>query len=138
MSMEDYYKILQYRLPTEAEWEYTCRAGTTGEYAGDQHAMGWYSDNAGGQTHPVGQKQANAWGLYDMHGNVWEWREDWYGSYGSGSETDSVGAPTGASRVTRGGGWSSSPSSCRSAVRNSYAPGRRYDFLGFRLVRTAS
>ena len=66
-----------YRLPTEAEWEYACRAGTTGDYAGDLNSMAWYA-NSGGQTHPVGQKQANGFGLYDMHANVWEWCEDWY------------------------------------------------------------
>jgi formylglycine-generating enzyme required for sulfatase activity len=75
-----------YRLPTEAEWEYAARAGSTGEYAGVLDSMAWYDSNAGGTTQAVGQKQKNAWGLYDMHGNVWEWVQDWYDkTYYSGS-----------------------------------------------------
>ena len=74
-----------YTLPTEAQWEYARRAGTTGAYAGDLNAMGWHSGNAGKKTHSASQKQPNAWGLYDMHGNVWEWCSDWYGDYPSGN-----------------------------------------------------
>jgi len=92
------------RLPTEAEWEYACRAGTTGDYAGNLDDMGWYSSNSGQQTHPVGQKKPNAWGLYDMHGNVWEWCWDWYdGNLPGGS--DPIGPASGSGRVLRGGGW---------------------------------
>jgi len=91
-----------YTLPTEAQWEYACRAGTTGAYAGDLDAMGWNDGNSGSQTHAVGQKRANGWGLYDMHGNVWEWCLDWYGDYPSGSVVDPRGASSGSSRVYRG------------------------------------
>ena len=129
-----------YRLPSEAEWEYACRAGTTGDYAGDLDAMAWYSENSGGKTHPVGQKQPNAFGLYDMHGNVWEWCEDdWHDSY-AGAPTDGrvwVHTPSrGSYRVDRGGSWYDIAVLCRSAYRLRYAPGDRIDNLGFRLLRT--
>ena len=124
-------------LPTEAQWEYACRAGTTGVYAGDLDAMGWYSSNSGSETHPVGQKQANAWGLYDMHGNVWEWSQDWYGDYPSGSVTDPTGPKGGSHRVIRGGGWNYYAQYCRSAIRNGRTPGNRSLHLGFRLVGSA-
>jgi formylglycine-generating enzyme required for sulfatase activity len=91
------------RLPTEAEWEYSCRAGTEGDYAGALDAMGWYKSNSGGTTHPVGQKKANAWGLYDMYGNVWELCRDWHGKYPDSEVTDPTGPPSGAGRVIRGG-----------------------------------
>jgi formylglycine-generating enzyme required for sulfatase activity len=129
----------QYRLPTEAEWEYACRAGTTGDYAGDLDAMAWYGSNSNNQTHPVGQKQANKWGLYDMHGNVWEWCQDWYDSnyYGQSPGADPTGPTAGSYRVYRGGGWLSTAASCRSAIRFSISPGDRRYVLGFRLLRTA-
>ena len=106
-------------LPTEAEWEYACRAGTTGPYAGGSlDSMGWYRNNSGGKTHPVGQKQPNLWGFYDMHGNVWEWCNDWYGAYPSGSVTDPTGSASGGNRgVLRGGRWDSEARGCRSANR---------------------
>ncbi|MCW5550178.1 MAG: SUMF1/EgtB/PvdO family nonheme iron enzyme [Opitutaceae bacterium] len=121
-----------YTLPTEAQWEYACRAGTTGDYAGNLDAMGWYSGNAGGSTKPVGTKAANAWGLHDMHGNVWEWCLDWYGNYPGGSVTDPTGPASGSFRVARGGGWGSTADLCRSADRNGSPPGNRNGFLGFR------
>ena len=129
-----------YRLPTEAEWEYACRAGTTTAYntgANINDNTGWYNANSGSKTHPVGQKPANAWGLYDMHGNVWEWCWDRLGSYSSGSQTDPMGAASDSYRVRRGGGWGSSAegAGARSALRVSGDPDFRYYNLGFRLVR---
>jgi len=128
-----------YRLPTEAEWEYACRAGTTGAYAGDLASMGWYADNSDNRTHPVGRKRANAWGLYDMHGNVWEWVGDWYAGnyYKNSPRADPIGPSSGSYRVLRGGGWNLNAALCRSADRNLNAPVVRYGSLGFRLVRTA-
>ena len=123
------------RLPTEAEWEYACRAGTTGPYAGDGlDGMGWYKGNGRDRTHPVGQKRPNLWGFYDMHGNVWEWCNDWYSEYPSGSVTDPTGSASGGNRVVRGGSWfSSERRSCRSANRDRFNPGFRYGNFGFRL-----
>lgn len=126
-----------YRLPTEAEWEYACRAGTTGDYAGELDKMGWYDKNSESKTHVVGQKSPNAWGLYDMHGNVWEWCSDWYGNYASGSVTDPSGVSSGSNRVYRGGSWFLTAVGCRSAYRSYNTPDSRYDGVGFRLVRTA-
>jgi formylglycine-generating enzyme required for sulfatase activity len=125
----------RYRLPTEAEWEYAARAGTTGPYAGDLDAMAWHWENSGSMSHPVAKKQANAWGLYDMHGNVWEWTADWFGSYSSGAATDPTGPSTGSNRVFRGGGWYFGAQDCRSSVRNSSSPDYRDYNLGFRLLR---
>lgn len=107
----------RYTLPTEAQWEYACRAGTTGIYAGDLAAMAWYEATSGGQTHPVAQKQPNAWGLYDMHGNVQEWCADWYGGYPGGRASDPTGAPSGQFHVLRGGHWGGSAGYCRAAFR---------------------
>ena len=123
-----------YRLPTEAEWEYACRAGTTEEYAGPLPAMAWFSDNSGSTTHAVGEKRANAWGLHDMHGNVWEWCADWWDSYPGGSVTDPTGPSSGSYRVRRGGSWNYGASNCRSAHRSNNSPGNRYSNLGFRLA----
>jgi len=132
-----------FRLPTEAEWEYACRAGTTTEYyTGDSESdlarAGWYYGNSSSKTHPVGQKVANTFGLYDMHGNVWEWCNDWYGSYGSGSVTDPTGAHTGSYRVIRGGSWSLDGGYCRSARRDGRPPAFRDYYVGFRVLRRAS
>jgi formylglycine-generating enzyme required for sulfatase activity len=117
----------KYRLPTEAEWEYAARAGTTTAYSfGDSGSelgdYGWYDRNSGNKTHPAGQKRANPWGLYDVHGNVWEWTQDIYKG--------------GSGRVIRGGSWYGSARYCRSAYRSSGDPGFRDRYLGFRLART--
>jgi formylglycine-generating enzyme required for sulfatase activity len=156
----------EYALPTEAEWEYACRAGTTGDYAADLDAMGWYANNSGRslidayqafygdanqdygkyyenavkpngcQTHQVGQKRPNAFGLYDMHGNVFEWCADWYDEkyYTNGGAVDPTGPSTGDKRVVRGGSWGVYANCCRSAYRSGYAPTRRYFSVGFRVV----
>jgi formylglycine-generating enzyme required for sulfatase activity len=123
-----------YMLPSEAQWEYACRAGTTGDFAGQVEAMAVYSENAGGTTHVVGTKQANAWGLHDMHGNVWDWCLDWKGSYSGGSVIDPMGAASGSLRVYRGGSWSDGAGFCRSANRCGNSPGVRFHDLGFRLA----
>ena len=124
-----------YTLPTEAQWEYACRAGTTGDYAGDLQAMAWFTENAGGTTHVVATKQANAWGLYDMHGNVWEWCADWYADkLPGGSVSDSKGPASGSNRVNRGGSWWFDAAYFRSANRYGNSPGYRDGNLGFRLA----
>ncbi|MGD9731133.1 MAG: SUMF1/EgtB/PvdO family nonheme iron enzyme [Desulfamplus sp.] len=131
---------MQYRLPTEAEWEYAARAGiSSGAYAysGNLDAMGWYSDNSEGSTHQVAQKKSNAWNLYDMHGNVLEWCQDWYGAYASNVITDPNGPSSGSYRVFRGGCWGSSARYCRSALRYGRDPSDGGSFLGFRLVCSA-
>ena len=122
----------EWRLPTEAEWEYAARAGTTGPRYGELDAIGWYDGNSASQTHPVSQKAANAWGLYDMMGNVWEWCSDWSGDYPTGSVTDPMGPSSGSNRVFRGGGWYNGARFARSAFRLGFVPGDRYFFLGFR------
>jgi formylglycine-generating enzyme required for sulfatase activity len=131
-----------YRLPTEAEWEFACRAGTTTKFSfgDDDSELGdydWYRDNSGRTPHPVGGKQPNAWGLYDMHGNVYEWCQDWYGDYPSGSVTDPSGATSSSLRVLRGGGWDGTAGDCRSARRGRILPSFRSDGLGFRVVRSS-
>lgn len=132
-----------YRLPSEAEWEYACRAGTTGAYAGNLDAMAWYDNNSGNKTHPVGQKQPNAFGLYDMHGNVWEWCEDvWHdrygGQHGNPPADGSAWLSGGDSsfRALRGGSCFSSRG-VRSADRVGLAPVVRVNYFGFRVVAPA-
>jgi formylglycine-generating enzyme required for sulfatase activity len=132
-----------YRLPSEAEWEYACRAGTTTKwYCGDNEAelgrVAWYGEHRGGTTHPVGAKEANAWGLFDMHGNVWEWCQDWHGPYSSGEAIDPTGPSDATFRVLRGGSWYDRAVLCRSAFRLRYAPGLRDFFVGFRVARSPS
>ncbi len=122
----------QWSLPTEAQWEYACRAGTVGAYAGEVEGMAWYGDNSRGQPHAVRTRSANAWGLYDMHGNVWEWCEDWFGGFTVASATNPKGPISGEDRVQRGGCWSVEGRECRSASRNWSAPDSRYYDLGFR------
>jgi formylglycine-generating enzyme required for sulfatase activity len=127
------------QLPTEAQWEYACRAGSTGPYAGSGNLdeMGWYERNSGGKTHPVGTKQPNAWGLYDMHGNMLEWCEDWYSNrYSSGAVKDPRGPSSGKHRVVRGGGCRYDAAGCTSSSRLAGRPESRG--IGFRLVRTLS
>ena len=156
----------KYRLPTEAEWEYACRAESTTSYSFGNEPDGlddyaWYSDNSGNGTSPVGKKKPNAWGLYDMHGNVWEWCQDWYGRYASvsqnsnsnssnaphsfqngyrseetssGPEIDPKG-PLGSLRVIRGGSWNNGAGSCRSAYRDMRDPGSWAYSRGFRVVK---
>ncbi len=121
-----------YRLPTEAEWEYAARAGTTGARYGELDAIGWYYGNSGNQTHAVKQKAANAWGLHDMIGNVWEWCSDWYGEYPTGSVTDPTGPSSGSFRVNRGGSWLNDAMYARSADRGRLDPGNRVNCVGFR------
>jgi formylglycine-generating enzyme required for sulfatase activity len=131
-----------YRLPTEAEWEYAARAGTTTKwYCGDDGSclddIAWYQDNSGDQTHLVGQKDPNAWGLYDMSGNVWEWCSDWYDEdyYSSSPDTDPQGPDSGSKRVIRGGSWMGPAMWCRSSVRGSLPPLDSYTYTGFRLCQ---
>ncbi len=135
-----------FHLPTEAEWEYAARAGTETEYCfgDDEKLLGeyaWFSDNSGSKTHPVGEKKPNQFGLYDMHGNVWEWCSDWYGRdyyaecQQQGVVTDPPGPSSGSYRVIRGGGWDDNAVGCRSALRGNDAPDDHDDILGFRLVR---
>ena len=130
----------RYALPTEAQWEFACRAGTTTRwYFGDDEArlvdVAWLTTNAGGHTQPVGQKQANVWGLYDTHGNVKQWCQDWYdgGYYARSPVDDPRGPVTGSVRVIRGGCWRSPARFCRSAVRDGHEPGIRHVNLGLRV-----
>ena len=121
-----------WRLPTEAEWEYAARAGTTGARHGELDAIAWHGGNSGNETHAVKGKQGNAWGLHDMIGNVWEWCGDWYGEYPTGSVTDPLGPVSGSNRVSRGGSWFSDAENLRSAVRFEFDQGGRSDVFGFR------
>ena len=128
-----------FRLPTEAEWEYAARGGQKSrgyKYAGSNilSDVAWYTDNSGYNTHPVKQKQANELGLYDMTGNVHEWCQDWSGSYSSNAQTNPTGPSSGSNRVNRGGGWVNSASYCRVAYRYDFSPGNRCSDLGFRVV----
>ena len=157
------FDVNGYRLPTEAEWEYAARASTTGPFSTHEpnyssancqiceppptptptipwlnvlDSIAWWCGNSGGTAHPVGTKLPNPWGLYDMHGNVWEWCWDWYDYYPSAPVTNPTGPSTGSCRVQRGGSWSRHARLSRSANRSYRDPGY-FDFLlGFRLVRT--
>jgi formylglycine-generating enzyme required for sulfatase activity len=129
-----------FRLPTEAEWEYACRAGTTnafytGNADSDADDIAWHSGNSGGTTHPVGQKQANAWGLHDISGNVGEWCSDfWDDVYPSGLVLDPMGPSSGTGRILRGGSWNVSTVSCRSANRFNVGPSEVGRDAGLRVV----
>ena len=129
----------KFRLPTEAEWEYAARGGKKSrgyQYSGSSNIsdVAWYDGNSGDKTHPVGTKQANELGIYDMTGNVLEWCQDWYGSYYSSSQTNPTGSDSGSARVSRGGGWFNDASYCRLSVRFYYTPDFRLDILGLRLA----
>ncbi len=131
-----------YRLPTEAEWEYACRAGTTTRFwAGNRTSelveVAWFRANSDWQTQPVGGKAPNPWGLYDMHGNVFEWCWDWYAPYTGDDLVDPLGAVASGRRVLRGGGWGSYSRGCRSAYRLASEPSARRAWYGARLARGA-
>ena len=135
-----------YSLPTEAQWEYAARAGSVTAFANGGNTevscgydpnlvvMGWYCYNSNDITHLVAQKNANNWGLYDMHGNIWEWCQDWYGDYPSGSVIDPAGPSSGSDRILRGGGFCYNASGCRSADRDPRGPALRDRSFGFRLA----
>jgi len=136
-----------YRLPSEAEWEYACRAGSIKRYCfGDRESelgnYGWYDANSGDETHPVGKKKPNAWGLYDMHGNVWEWCWDWYDEkyyqkcHEQGLVEDPQGPGAGSRRVERGGSWNNDAGICGAGGRDRDAPGHRIGLVGVRLARS--
>jgi len=130
------------RLPTGAEWEYACRAGTkTTHYTGDAETdldrAAWYYRNSNRMTHPVGQKVPNAWGLYDMHGNVWEWCAEWYAGYGAEAATDPRGPERGSSRVRCGGSCRNTPKCCRSSSRDRSSPDDRECWNGLRVAAEA-
>jgi formylglycine-generating enzyme required for sulfatase activity len=131
-----------YRLPTEAEWEYSCRAGSTTSYCfGDDPAnlaeYAWYYSNSQSSHHPVGQRKPNAWGLFDMHGNVAEWCSDWYGPQTTQSIADPVGPSQGLERVYRGGSFLGAAKNCQSTNRLGHNPYTRYNYIGFRLAMNA-
>ena len=128
-----------FRLPTEAEWEYAARGGNKSrgyQYSGSNNLsdVAWYEENSGYKTNAVGTKQANELGIYDMSGNVWEWCQDWYGTYSSSSRVNPTGANSGSDRVFRGGSWFNYAWSCRSSCRRRNAPYDDDSFLGLRLV----
>ncbi len=139
----------KYRLPTEAEWEFACRAGSSAAFANGDiseiycgpdpvlREMGWYCGNSGRKIRPGGRKNPNGWGLFDMHGNIGEWCQDWYGDYHSDPAADPCGPASGASKVVRGGSWFGSAKNCRSAARFHWPPNSKSDLIGFRLVREA-
>lgn len=125
-----------YRLPTEAEWEYACRAGTETSQYGDLHEIAWGQENSNGSTHPVGLKQANDFGLHDMLGNVWEWCNDWLDAYASGPVTDPTGPDRGSYRTVRGGSFANSDQFLSAIRRRCDPPGYRNNCCGFRVARS--
>ena len=143
-TVQGYLSATGMRLPSEAEWEYACRAGTTTAFnngSSDDATVGtiaWYSSNSGSQTHAVGGKAANALGLYDMSGNVFEWVNDWYGDYSSSAQTNPTGPASGSYRVLRGGSWFYNAAYVRSSYREHTSPGISYGIIGFRVARAPS
>ena len=130
----------QFRLPTEAEWEFASRGGIKSQgykYSGSNNlnSVAWYDDNSGITTHDVGLKSPNELGIYDMSGNVWEWCSDWYGNYSSSSQTNPTGSYSGSNRVLRGGSWGLNAWCCRVSIRSGGAPDFRHLILGFRLAQ---
>ena len=128
-----------FRLPTEAEWEFAARGGNQSrhtQYSGSSRIddVAWYAGNSGNRTHPVKTKQPNELGIYDMSGNVWEWCQDWFGTYNSYAQTNPMGASSGSYRVHRGGSWGGNPGRCRSSLRDRDTPGNEGNYLGLRLV----
>jgi formylglycine-generating enzyme required for sulfatase activity len=124
----------EFSLPTEAQWEYACRAGTGGPYAGEIDAFAWYAGNSGGMVHEVGEKQPNAWGFYDMHGNVLEWCKDRYGPYPPDSASGPINPNLSPAYVCRGGSWNDAASKCRSAHRERWGKAYPAPNLGFRVA----
>ena len=136
-TIQDFNSATGLRLPTEAEWEFACRAGTTTARYGELNAIAWYYQNwTIFGTQPVAGKLPNALGLYDTLGNVWEWCQDWYEPYSSGSVTNPTGPTTGSYRLLRGGSWDYDSYGCRASRRDSNAPGDVLNNVGFRVVRT--
>jgi formylglycine-generating enzyme required for sulfatase activity len=129
----------RYRLPTEAEWEFAARAGSTGPFPGDANQLGWYFENSNMQTHPVGQKKPNAWGIYDMNGNVWEWTADWYSetTYQSAAAVDPTGVPSGRFHTMRGGSWVDGINNARVSKRDYFEDSADFH-IGFRCVRESA
>ncbi len=138
--LNDMDSAYRYRLPSEAEWEYAARAGSNTHWSfhGRYRDYAWYASNSDGHPHPVGKKRPNAWGLYDMHGNVWEWTADWYDAqfYARSPKRDPARLRAGTYRVVRGGSFEHSASDLRSANRGNALPDQGYAFVGFRLLRT--
>jgi len=130
---KQYCSAIGGRLPKETEWEYAARAGSKRDRPGDLDDIAWYVGNSNQQTHPVGRKQPNAWGLYDMLGNVWQWTADWYGPYSAAGE-DGEGPTGGDVKVLRGGSWMNFPRNVRVSIRSWYVPSYHFDYVGFRCV----